>query len=245
MPMLSLPHHVSSSFGGSHWRKCYWTAKTGTGTAAIKRLYLIFIIQTRRVQVHILTPFVTGILCVVRWPFQAYNITSHLRIQNNTAQEPQKTSRKLHHKCRRYVIFNKPSKMGASQAEISQWAFCHLYYDDCHLERQRRVGSRHIPSPQHLQEEMLISSHGIPLIFPFKAAKRHAQNRNPFICPYLQREHVWKGRICHHCLMDNALAIIPSPFTLWFQCRSDSQWVLNRKMHSLLKCFSKWTAKKY
>lgn len=80
--------------------------------------------------------------------------------------------------------------MGASQAEISQRAFCHLYYADCHLERQRRVGPRHIPSPQHLQEEMLISSHGIPLIFPFKAAKWHAQNQNPFICPYLQRERV-------------------------------------------------------
>jgi len=67
---------------------------------------------------------------------------------------------------------------------------------------------------------MLISSHGIPLIFPFKAAKWRAENRNPFICPYFAERARLKGTnsLCHHCLMDNALAIIRSPF---FQMRSE------------------------
>jgi len=40
---------------------------------------------------------------------------------------------------------------------------------------------------------MLISSHGIPLIFPFKAAKWRAENRNPFICPYFAERARLKG----------------------------------------------------
>lgn len=58
MPLLSLPYHASSSFGGCtdligetitelHFRI---TAKTGKVTAAIKRLNLIFTIQIRREQ---------------------------------------------------------------------------------------------------------------------------------------------------------------------------------------------------